>query len=39
MMLSIKNDQVKLPISLHSNDEGSKLGVGTADEIIPSATS
>lgn len=38
-MLSIKNETVKLPISLHPNDEGSTLGVGTADEIIPSVTS
>lgn len=38
-MLSIKNENVKLLISLHSNDKGSKLRVGTADEIIPSVTS
>lgn len=39
MMPSIKNEKVKLLIYLYSNDEGSKLGVGTADGIIPSVTS
>lgn len=39
MMLSIKNEKVKLPISLYPNDVGCKLGVGTADEMIPSVTS